>query len=110
MVAVDFQKAYNSVSFAFLRTALTHVGLPQAYVSLSLSVMAGPVLFCVEADVELRPKSGIKGNPLSPLLFHVVTILLIHDLGRLHVEVQFIPPPLSQLRKSTKLIRSLRRL
>ena len=27
LVAVDFQKAYDSVSFSFLETTLTHIGL-----------------------------------------------------------------------------------
>ena len=38
--------------------------------------------------MELRPGSRIRqGDPLSPLLFDVITILLVFDLERLPVEV-----------------------
>ena len=47
MVAVDFQKAYNSVPFAMLRVALLYLRLPMAYVNILMSVLAGPILFWV---------------------------------------------------------------
>ena len=34
MVAVDLQKAYDSVSFRFLRVSQEYIGLPMSYVSL----------------------------------------------------------------------------
>ena len=45
MVAVDFQKAYDSVTFTLLRVTLIHLGLPLAYVGLLMSVSAGPFYF-----------------------------------------------------------------
>ena len=57
-------------------------------VSVLVSVMSGPIMFCVgrgvEPSVEFRPRSGIKqGDPLSPLLFNVVTIFLIRGFQRI---------------------------
>ena len=91
MVAPDFQKAYDSFSFQFLMVALSCIHLPAPYVSLLLSIIEGPILFCVgrrfEPGVELRPRSRIRqGDPLSPLLFNVVTIFLIYDFGRLRCD------------------------
>ena len=63
MVAIDFQKAYDSVSFALMRTMLQFLGLRGEYVNLLLSVMMAPVLFCVGRSYDPHtlfwPKSGI---------------------------------------------------
>ena len=88
MVVVDFQKAYDSVSFNFRTVAVDYMGLPASYVSVLVSVMSGPIMFCVvrgfEPCVEFRPRSGIKrGGLLSPLLFNVVTIFWIDDFQRI---------------------------
>ena len=64
MVAIDFQKAYDSVSFALMRTTLQFLGLREEYVNLLLSVMMAPILFCVGCSYDphtfLWPKSGIR--------------------------------------------------
>ena len=81
MVAVDFQKAYDSLSFAMLRLSLLYIGVPAAYVTQMMSVVSGLMLFCVPRgfvpDVEPKPQFGIRhGGSLSLLLFDVITILI----------------------------------
>ena len=64
MVAVDFRKAYDSVTFNLMEATLMFLGMQAIYVRVLLSVMAGPILFCVrksfEPSVQLRPGSGIR--------------------------------------------------
>ena len=95
MVAIDFQKAYDSVTFEFLRKALEYVGMPLPYVSVLMSIMEGPIVFCVAQSfvegVVLQPKSGIRqGDPFSPLLSDVITVVVVYDFQRLKLQAKVL--------------------
>ena len=73
------------MTFNLMEATLMFLGMQAIYVRVLLSVMAGPILFCVgksfEPSVQLRPGSGIRqGDLLSPLLFDVITVLLLMSL------------------------------
>jgi len=59
IVAMDFQKACDSVSFA-LRVALRHFGLPVAYVSVLMAIIGGTTDWGADDEVleKLRPKNA----------------------------------------------------
>ena len=84
-VAVDDSKAYDSASHPMLRALLTFIQFPPAWVHVLTQILQEPVLFLVGGGVvreeELRPSSGIRqGDPLSPIIFSLVTSLIIYVL------------------------------
>ena len=74
LVAVDFQKAYDSVSFDFLRTAQGYIWLPNSYIGVLMSVIAGRILFCVGGGGVTAP---IRHTPRGPTV--PVAIQCCHD-------------------------------
>ena len=80
-----------------MEASLRFWGLREQYVKLLLSLMAAQVLFCVgrtfQPSLFLHLRSRIRrGDPLSPLLFDVMTVFLIHDIKLLHVDVRILLP------------------
>ena len=89
MVAVYFQKGYDSVTFTLMKTTLLYLGLAEAYVKLLLSIMAGPILFCVGrtyASMEVL-------RPAAPKPFFGIMMLRPVHLCRPGVAPQPASPP-----------------
>ena len=81
-LAVDFQKAFDSVNHALVEALLQFVNLPNFMIRICLTIMRGEILFLVDRrlvrEVSLKPRSGIRqGGPLSPVIFVLVTALLL---------------------------------
>jgi hypothetical protein len=83
-VAMDFRKAFDTVSHPMLEAFLLHAGLPKQWVSVIMSFLKGPIGFLVGNKVSpewIRPGGGIRqGDTLSPALFALLTALLCRKL------------------------------
>ena len=69
MVAVDFHKAYDSVTFALMEAMLLFLGLGEMYGRPLPSIMTGPILFCVDRTYEpMAVGDKARGPPIPTLV------------------------------------------
>jgi len=83
LLALDWAKAFDSVSPAALCGSLRRFGLPHEFVAMVESIYDGRKFFVPEAGQESSVRSqafGItQGCPLSPFLFVIMMTVLMHD-------------------------------
>jgi hypothetical protein len=76
ILKLDYEKAYDRVSWSFLEDMLISRGFGRTWVSWIMKVVKGGSL-CVRINDEnstyFKPGKGLRqGDPLSPLLFNLV--------------------------------------
>ena len=87
-VALDYSKAYDTVSHFFAESVFRYMNMPSSITAVLLSLLKAPLVFIVGGGVymdhEVLPKSGIRqGDPLSSALFSLIAALIIPDLDKL---------------------------
>ena len=83
---LDVAKAFDSVSWATIRRALTRVGVPDHMIQWVLSSYEGATSALVADGIplgEVQLTRGVnQGDPLSPILFNLVLDEVLEALGR----------------------------
>jgi hypothetical protein len=87
LLALDWQKAFDSINPDAMMNALRRLGLPPHFCEVMRSIYTGrlfEVRECSQASERKRQDSGIcQGCPLSPFLFVLVMTVLMHDAREL---------------------------
>jgi hypothetical protein len=101
VLKIDLSKAYDRVSWLFLRMLLTHLGFGLPFINWVMSCITS-VSFAVLINGAASPfflaERGLRqGCPLSPLLFLLVAEGLSRDLSEAKNSRNFIGIPLTQL-------------
>nr|KYP38810.1 Transposon TX1 uncharacterized [Cajanus cajan] len=114
-IKIDLEKAYDRLSWEFIRETLTDIGIPKNLIGLIWHCISSPsmqVLWNGEALSEFTPSRGIRqGDPLSPYifvlcmerLFHLIDIAENHKLWK-PIKLSKKGPPLSYLAFADDLI------
>jgi hypothetical protein len=83
---LDFEKAYDRVSWSFLREVLRQKGFESGYIHRNMQLVeGGQTAIAINGEVGpfFRNKSGVRqGNPISPLLFDFIVDALARILEK----------------------------
>ena len=88
MIKLDFQMAYDSVKWSFLKLVMEKLGFGQIWISWIMECVTSASMSVLLNGSPLRPfrmEKGLKkGDPLSPYLFLLVSETLVYILKRAH--------------------------
>ena len=88
-LAVDFEKAYNTITFEHAHVMFQLMGLPTGMIALMMQLLQALVSFCIQGivipDVTWIPRAGFtQGDPSSPALFVLLASVIIPILQTIH--------------------------
>lgn len=93
-IKIDLEKAYDRLSWEFVREILQDIGFPESFVSLVqvyISTTTMRMIWNRDCLEEFKPSGGIRqGDPLSPYLFvlckgqlsHIIDMAVEHRLWK----------------------------
>ena len=85
---MDFEKAYNTITFEHTLLIFQLLALPMGILSLVTQVLQAPLAFCIQVvvvpEVFWTPGAGVRqGDPFSPTLFVLLGSVIIPVLQKL---------------------------
>jgi len=87
LLALDWAKAFDSISTTALLVALRRFGVPEPFVEMVAAIYEGR-MFCVrecghQSEEHMQGSGICQGCPLSPLLFAIVMTILLENARKL---------------------------
>ena len=84
MLLLDWEKAFDSISFSSIREALARLGVPVSFVQAIMAIYSAPQFRVKDSgytsELGTQRRGVRQGCPLSPYLFDVVLTCLFRDV------------------------------
>ena len=88
---LDWSKAFDSVTFAAIRSALLHFGVPPLFINAIMVLYSSPKFTVNTSEIYSQTRGLRQGCPLSPYLFNFVLTHLFADVQTKYISQYGLP-------------------